>query len=116
MKSTNTQTPRARQMHQLIEKYFTSGLTQNEFCQQENLFKSTFIYWLRHYRTYQNFIQSDDASPQPFIPIKLKKAAIPLESHSVCLIELPNGINIRLEGTVDYNFLQSLIHGDGQRR
>jgi hypothetical protein len=111
MKSPKTQTPHARQMHQLIEKYLASALTQNEFCLQENLFKSTFTHWLRHYRKYQNFVQSDQASHQSFIPIKIKTAKRSIQSHSTCVIELPNGINIKLEGTIDYNFLVNLIHG-----
>jgi len=42
-------TPRARQMFGLIEKYLSSGLTQRQFCRQEELSINTFLCRLKPY-------------------------------------------------------------------
>jgi hypothetical protein len=53
-------------------KNLASGPTQNEFCKQESLFKSTFSYWLRHYRKYQNSVPTGHSRLLSFIPIEIK--------------------------------------------
>ena len=116
MDSPQQPTMRAQEMYALIANYLISQLTQKEFCRQHNLSKSTFRYWLNKYQKHYGIQQSDRLTSQSFLPIKIKSATRAVESGTACVIELPNGINIRLEGVIDYNFFVSLIHGDGQRR
>lgn len=110
MDSHQQPTMRAQEMHALIENYLASQLTQKEFCRQHNLSKSTFRYWLNKYQKQNGIQQGDHLTSQSFLPIKIKSAKRAIESGTACVIELPNGINIRLEGAIDYNFLLNLIH------
>jgi len=42
------------EMYPLIRAYLENGKTQNRFCQDEGLSKTTFQYWLRKYRDRQD--------------------------------------------------------------
>lgn len=83
---------RAREMFPVIKRYQDCGLTQKEFCEQENLALHVFHYWLKKYKQEQP--SEPDASPNPaFLPIELTGRAY--TKSTACEIALPTGIVIR---------------------
>jgi hypothetical protein len=95
---------RAQEMHAHIQNYLSSGLTQQQFCEKQNLPRSTFTYWLQHFRKYSNSESSNPAAG--FIPLQLKDSP---RSGFSCRICYPNGVRIDFEGVLDGEVLLSLI-------
>ncbi len=108
MTPSKTLTPQAAAMFAYIEKYLDAkaqnGLTQKSFCAQEGLALTTFQNWLQKYRRQQHA----DQTPAPanrFIPLNpLAPSTAPLLS---CVLEFPNGVQLRVTGNVD---LEQLLH------
>jgi hypothetical protein len=108
MEHKTSLTPRAQQMYTLVGKYLSSGSTQKQFCQQQSIPLSTFSYWLRHYR--QNN-QNPDQTSAEFIPLGLtSKRNVPVLSQPTCAVEYPNGVLVRLFGSVDVQLHGRLIN------
>jgi len=100
-------TPGAQKMYPLIEKYFSSQLTQRKFCQQEDLSMSTFLYWLKKYRRNQ---QIDAQSAREFIPLHFAASKnLPISTQATCAVEYPNGVVIRLFGPVNIQIVSQLV-------
>ncbi len=95
---------RAQQMHALISKYLSSGLTQKRFYEQEELPRSTFLYWLNHYRKYKK------AKKPAFIPLPLKEHP---SGPSGCSIIFPDNITIRFDRQPEAELLLKLINAEG---
>ena len=89
---------RKSEMFNLVEEYQKSGISQNQFCEEKNLPKSTFLYWLRKYRK-----QEKQASG--FIPVNISG----FNSASEYRIELPNGIQIHLSGSEGLELIAGII-------
>jgi len=103
--------PRAQQMYPLMEKYLSSQLTQRQFCQQEALSMSTFLYWLKRYRRNQ---QSDAQSAREFIPLHFTaNKGLPIPAQPTCAVEYPNGVVIRLFGSVNVQMVAQLVRMQG---
>lgn len=98
-------TPRAQEMHALVRKYQSSGLTRKQFCRQEDLTHSSFQYWFRHFRKYNN--PTSTVFTPSFMPLKIK--GHPDDAPSTCRITWPNGVRIDFSGAVDAGVLLSLI-------
>lgn len=122
MEQEKSLTLRAQQMYALIEKYLSGELTQKQFCQHQSLPFSTFAYWLRRYR------RNAQKAVQPateFIPLTftstrnrpiLSQPTCPdgyLLSHGACAVEYPNGVMVRLFGSVDVPLIDRLIKLQG---
>ena len=84
---------RSQQMYALIEKYQNSPLSQKTFCQQEDLPLSTFTYWLKKYRGFQQ----TTGALEDFIPVKINERS-PEKQSTWCEIDFPGGIMIRIGG------------------
>ncbi|MDZ7366877.1 MAG: hypothetical protein ONB43_13560 [candidate division KSB1 bacterium] len=108
MSSATPLTPRAHEMFAYIEKYLASGLSQKAFCAQENLVFSTFQCWLRKYRAHHRQAEAPSAPANRFIPLHVRETP-PAPPPLSCVIEFPNGVNIRLSGQVDAQLLSHLI-------
>ncbi|MDZ7314363.1 MAG: hypothetical protein ONB45_24165, partial [candidate division KSB1 bacterium] len=108
MSSATPLTPRAHEMFTYIEKYLASGLSQKAFCTQENLALTTFQYWLRKYRAPHRHAEAPSAPGNRFIPLHVRETPLAPPPLS-CVIEFPNGVNIRLSGQVDAQLLSHLI-------
>jgi transposase-like protein len=116
MSDTNRSTPREQKMFGIIEQYLASGMTQKAFCQENGVAPSTFVLWLKKYRQTQNPpVKShlpairENAS---FIPLTAKPpetGALP----SRYVIEFPNGVIVRLSGSVAPQLLVHLIQSTG---
>jgi hypothetical protein len=122
-------THRSKKMYSLIESYLShkGKITQKAFSQQKGIPLSTFQWWLKHYRESSATLppassltagpEQGNLSPQPFIPFPCptegrwgfgseeKRADSP--SHYV--IEYPNGVIIRISGSVEVEVLRQLI-------
>ncbi|MBW3545329.1 MAG: IS66 family insertion sequence element accessory protein TnpB [Bacteroidetes bacterium] len=86
------------EMLKLVEKYFNSGKSRNQFCAEIGVKPTTFSYWIKKKRMEGNpnsgFIKIDTA------PIK---AVSP-----VLEITYPNGVKLKVEDT-NLSFLGHLI-------
>lgn len=85
-------------MFALVEKYLNGSQTQTDFCRDYNLSLSKFAYWLKKYRESQK--------APGFIPLKFKQPSIMGDTR----IELPNGIAIIFNGSINTAFIAELIH------
>lgn len=93
-----------QQMHTLISKYMASGLTQKQFYEQEGLARSTFLYWLNHYRKHKR-------PDQPaFIPVSLNT---PASAPAGCSITFPNNITVHFDSYPEAELLIKLIQSAG---
>ena len=89
---------RQTEMFNLVEEYQKSGISQNQFCEENNLSKSTFLYWLKKYR-------KEEEQASGFIPINISG----LNPASDYRIELPNGIQIHLSGSEGLKLIAGVI-------
>ena len=96
IKTSNTQ----EQMFTIIEAYLSGAETQKQICQTYNISLSKFAYWLRKYRQNSSYTDS-------FLPISVKGAKPSVNTR----IELPNGVNIVLNGSVESlsHLIQNLV-------
>ena len=131
MASRSILTPRARKMYLIIEKYLSRNgkITQKAFSQQEGIPLSTFQWWLKQYRESSatpSLAVSLAAGPeqgvlpqQPFIPLpcptegrrRVGDGDKRAESPTHYVIEYPNGVIIRISGSLEVEFLRRLISG-----
>ena len=98
MDAQTARSTRKEEMFHLVEEYLKSGLSQKPFCEERHLSKSTFMYWLKKYRT-------ENKQATGFIPINISS----LNSASDYRIELPNGIRIYLNGTEGLKLIAGVI-------
>ena len=98
MKQRKALTPRAQEMYLLIEKYFTTDLTQKAFCKQEGIAYSTFHWWLGQYRQKETGqVVHNKKNANAFVPIHVAQPELSESSTASCQIEYPSGIVVRLE-------------------
>jgi len=98
MKPQSATNTRQREMFSLIEEYQQSGQSQNQFCAEKNLPKSTFLYWLKKYRR-------DKSPTSGFIPLHFSHKHYSGDYS----IELPNGIRIHLNGPEGLDLIANVI-------
>jgi hypothetical protein len=98
--------PRAKQMHALIRKYHASGVTQKQFYEEEHLPRSTFLYWLNHYRKHKK------AKGPGFIPLALNEKPLPTVPAN-CTVTFPGGVTVRFDGRAEAALLIELIKSGG---
>jgi transposase-like protein len=102
--------------HDRLESQRDSGLSVEEFCQQEGVPKSTFYRWANQLRegipqallAAAEARKQIEASPAKFLPVSLQ--ATPIE------IEFPNGIVVRLPLSVGRPLLLEVIRIAGALR
>jgi transposase-like protein len=99
------------QIYLAIEKWQASGLSQYQFCKQEDISKSTFGYWYKKYKQEQSI--------SGFSPKKPDKTFLPLEfsTHSPessenpperITITYPNGVQVSCPLILDSHRLTNL--------
>jgi hypothetical protein len=105
-----TLSPRAKQMHALIKKYHSSGVTQKQFYEEEELVRSTFLYWLYHYRRHVD--RAGKPARPTFIPLSVKESPAPIVPAN-CSVSFPGGVTVRFDGQADAGLLIELIKSGG---
>ena len=100
---------RQEEMYAKIQDFFSREITQKQYCQEENLSYSTFMYWLRKYRK-DHALPSQRASlPSGFIPLKLTSDSAISQTPLDCEVKLPNGVLIRCNSQSINSSLVNLI-------
>lgn len=130
-------TPRAKEMYPIIKKYLSLNgkITQKAFSQQQGVPLSTFQWWLQQYRESSATPppavspaagpEQGNPLPRPFIPLPCPTCLQAVrqaegrrgvgsgekraESSSHYVIEYPNGVIIRISGSLEVEFLRLLI-------
>lgn len=85
---------RREEMHSLIQQWYESGKTQQEFCQEHDLTFTTFYYWLKRYRR-----GIDESS---FLPVEVS-------SGSYIEIRYPGGIILQLPAATRLSAVKQLL-------
>jgi hypothetical protein len=97
------QPTRREQWHEIVEKQEKSGLSQAEYCKQNNLVISQFTY-------YRGLIKASKLTASPklnmFTPVKINKVESP---SSDIRILLPNGLQCFIPSQIDAPHIKRLI-------
>jgi hypothetical protein len=115
-------------MYSIIEKYLSLNgkITQKAFSRQQGIPLSTFQWWLKQYRqstptpppavSLAAGPEQENPPPQPFIPLRVGARDKREESLTPYVIEYPNGVIIRISGSLpgsggypEVEFLRQLI-------
>ena len=92
MSLTEKRQTRKEEMFELIDTQIESGLSQIQFCKNQQMSIATFSYWRHQYLT-----QKQENTPplsNHFIPLKIKTLS---KSNRPIEIQLPNKIILRCE-------------------
>jgi hypothetical protein len=109
MMPDRTLTRRAQEMFTIIERFLQSGLPQKAFCKSEDIALSTFQWWLSQYRKQKSTNQPSLPIQSPaFITVK-PQASRPAYSPTT-ILTYPNGVTLRLTGTIEPALLKELIN------
>jgi hypothetical protein len=84
-------------MYPLVEDYLSSGLSQQQFCDNQPFTVSTFGYWVRKYKQ-----ENEEASPTGFITLN------PTVLSGQAEVIYPNGVRIVLS-SVNVQLLRELV-------
>lgn len=101
------------EMYLAIEMWKESGLSQKQYCKQENLAHSTFQYWHEKYKgNNPNKRRSKLSASNSFIPVQVTKhddiITTPVMEENIT-ITYPNGVQISCPITIPEYKLKSLI-------
>ncbi len=88
----------------LLKHYYASGLSQKQYCEQEQLAPHLLGYWLRKYKAQQSVKQENEVS-------KFVKLAISAPSPILDGVEIiySNGTKIKLVQKVEWTFFEKLL-------
>ena len=88
-----------------------SELTQQQFCDNENLSPHTFKYWYKKYR--KEKCSPQVKTPQGFIPVKVDciEEPAPIQyQHQDITITYPNGVEVKCPLKVAPHQLKALLN------
>ena len=100
---------RQEEMYGKIQDFISREITQKQYCQEENLSYSTFLYWLRKYRKERGLPSQRSSLPSGFIPLKLTSDSPGSQTPLDCEVKLPNGVLIRCHSSSINSSLINLI-------
>ena len=86
----------------MIESWRQSGLSQKQYCLQNNIAYHIFHYWYKRYRDQQSAKQ---ANPGDFIPVTINAVF----STAYVELQLPNGKKILFHQPVSIDYLKAMI-------
>jgi hypothetical protein len=109
-----------RKFRKIYDDYLASGLTVKDFCFNQGMHPGKFFYW-------QNKLKNQLPPKKGFVPILLKQGSTggnfpgspqnhfppslqATNESPICEINFPNGVNLKLRGSTDPEFIRSLIH------
>jgi hypothetical protein len=105
---------------EIYHRYKATGLTVKAFCINEGIVESGFYYWQRRLRQYlpetKGFVPiviGQGKSPNHLSAINETKDEFSAASRAMkdlmCEINYPNGIRMKLQGSMDSEMLRSLL-------
>lgn len=103
MKEEN-QEQRHTQWRQLVEEQEKSGLSQKEFCNQQQLVLSKFVYYRCLLKKQDNILQKNTL---PFMPVKVVNKEINIVPGEIKL-SLPNGFQFSFPSHLDVAHIKRL--------
>ena len=109
MESNQRLITRQEDMYGKIQDYLSREIAQKQYCQEENLSYSTFMYWLRKYRKEHALPSQRTSLPSGFIPLKLTSDSAISQTPLDCEVKLPNGVLIRCHSASINSSLVNLI-------
>ena len=86
----------------MIDAWQQSGLSQKQYCLQNNIAYHIFHYWYKRYRDKQAARGSD---PAGFIPLTVNGAS----STGYVELQFPDGKKILFHGPVSVDYLKAMI-------
>lgn len=93
---------RRKEMFHLVELWKSSRMSRNNFCEQHNLRRTTFYYWVKKYEREIQQVSSD------FVALEVNKEE-PVFASNISL-EYPNGIKVHLSEQIELSTLKKLIN------
>lgn len=85
---------RKASMFRIIDQQMGSGLSQVDFCKNQNISIATFGYWRTQYLRAKQPLQ-EESQPKYFVPLKIETTVSHLHPIE---IQLPNKIIMRCQG------------------
>lgn len=93
------------EMYPLVESWQTSGTSKTAFSQSQGIKLHTFLYWVNKYESEQSSKPPSKESGS-FIPLSIEKPVVGDKIE----IAYPNGVKLRLNGSVSSVYLLELIN------
>ena len=93
-----------QQMFAMVASWKQSGLSQKQYCKQNNIRYYVFHYWYKRYRDQQTPLK--DAG---FVPLDVKNSASFNDGSAAIELLLGDGKRILFHSTVSSDYLKSLI-------
>lgn len=91
----------AQEMFPLVEQWLETRENQKDFCSFHRLPQAVFSYWLKKYREQDANLASSEEN-------KFAALSIRPDSSIGLLVEFPNGVKIRLSGSIAPSYLREL--------
>ena len=95
--SKSSSTHLSQQMFTVVERYYSSGLTRRQICQQEGISLSKLNYWIARYRKQNMPFEGTENPIRAFVP--LEGHPLPLQAGDTGYfieLELPEGLLLRI--------------------
>ena len=106
----NLREAHASRMSGLIDQFHSSGQNQTKFCSSHGISVSLFGYWLRRSFSTEKKPLGVHSQQGNFIGLQVSNhSSVGNEPASVELT-YPNGVQLRVQGSVSADWLKSLIH------
>ena len=99
------------EMFLAIELWRESKLSQEQFCQRENISISTFQYWLKKQRDInvpKQEPKKKKQSKETFIPVQVNEHLVESIEHHL-EITYPNGVKLTCPANMEINQIKTLI-------
>ena len=96
-------------MYASIARWQSSGLSQAAWCEQEDLSRDAFRYWLGKYKREKGLVAGCSPGVNPvggFVPIELSDSS-PM-GEQLC-IRYPNGVSLICPSGIDRSALKGLL-------
>lgn len=107
-----TRIQKRERMYALIKSYEASNQTQKNFCFENGINYSTFLFWLRQYRQNSRHTEAreEQLASGGFIPIKIPASEYSQgQNHFEFLVEYPSGIRVSFRSVPESNIIRELL-------
>jgi len=88
----------------LLQNYYASGLSQKQYCEQEQLAPHLLGYWLRKYKAQQSVDQENGVSK--FVELSISAPSPILDGVEIIY---SNGTKIKVAQKVEWAFFEKLL-------